>query len=103
MITTIAAPRRPRPTVNMPATPPVRNAMRIATFSPDSLAAAATRTFPRTASHMPVKPVSAEKRAPTTKNTERPMATPVEAAGNRKSRNGIAMTNTASVRNCRVR
>src|SRR5450756_1701237 len=30
MTTTRAAPNRPRPTVNMPATPPVRNAMRIA-------------------------------------------------------------------------
>ena len=32
--TTTAAPNRPRPTVNMPATPPVRNAMRMASFSP---------------------------------------------------------------------
>ena len=41
------------PTVNMPATPPVRNAICIAACSPESLAAAATRTLPRTASHMP--------------------------------------------------
>ncbi len=67
MITTTAAPNRPSPTVNMPATPPVRNAIRIADRSPDSFAAAATRTFPRTASDMPVNPVSAENSAPTRK------------------------------------
>ena len=40
----------------------------------DSRAAAATRTFPRTASHMPMKPVRAENTAPTTKKIERPIA-----------------------------
>ncbi|MFN8168332.1 MAG: hypothetical protein U0S36_06080 [Candidatus Nanopelagicales bacterium] len=55
-MTTTAAPSRPRPTVNMPATPPVRNAIFIAFCSAPSVsfAAAATRTLPRTASHMPV-------------------------------------------------
>ena len=48
----------------MPATPPVRNAIRMAGRSPISRAAAATRTLPRTASDMPVKPVVAEKSAP---------------------------------------
>ncbi|CAB5043431.1 unannotated protein [freshwater metagenome] len=52
--TTSAAPNRPKPTVNMPATPPVRKAIRIASCSPESLAAAATRTLPRTASHIPI-------------------------------------------------
>ena len=40
--------------MNMPATPPERNAIRIACLSPDSRAALAVRTFARTASHMPM-------------------------------------------------
>src|SRR6516165_607318 len=67
MSTTIAAPNRPRPTVNMPATPPVRNAIRIAGRSPPSRAAAATRTLPRVHSVIPTNPVSAENSAPTRK------------------------------------
>lgn len=56
--------------------------MRIAVFSPPcSRAAAATRTLPRTASHMPVKPVTAENSAPMTKKTDRPIRSPVESAG----------------------
>src|SRR5204863_5497886 len=40
------APRRPSPTVNMPAMPPVRNAIRRASGSELRLAAAAVRTLP---------------------------------------------------------
>ena len=58
--------------MNIPATPPVRNASVIADRSPDSRAAFATRTLPRTASHIPEKPVVAEKSAPTAKAIERP-------------------------------
>ncbi len=47
------APNSPIPTVNIPATPPARKAIRIARRSPVSRAAFAVRTFARTASHMP--------------------------------------------------
>jgi len=84
-------------------TPPVRNASCTARFWLASPAAAATRTLPRTASHMPRYPTVAEKTAPTTKNTERPTRIPVLSAGRSSSRNGITTTNTASVRNWRRR
>ena len=63
--------------MNMPTTPPVRKAIRMAGRSPSAspAAAAATRTLPRTASDMPVNPVSAENNAPTTKKTTRPQRT----------------------------
>ena len=48
------APRRPRPTVNMPATPPVRKATLRASGSELRLAAAAVRTLPRVARVMPM-------------------------------------------------
>jgi hypothetical protein len=48
------APRRPRPTVNMPATPPVRNATSSAFGIEPVFAAAAVRTLPRVASVMPM-------------------------------------------------
>ena len=51
--TTIAVPSSPKPTVAMPTDPPVRNAIRIASSRPVACAAAATRTFARTASHIP--------------------------------------------------
>src|SRR3954452_22281273 len=54
------APRRPRPTVNMPATPPVRNATFSAAGSDPERAAAAVRTLPRTPSLTPMTPVSPE-------------------------------------------
>ena len=54
----IVAPSRPRPTVNMPATPPVRKATFSAAGSEPALAAAAVRTLPRTARLMPMNPVS---------------------------------------------
>ncbi len=58
------APKSPKPTVNIPATPPARNASLTAARRPDSRAAFAVRTFARTASHMPTYPVIAEKLAP---------------------------------------
>ena len=48
------APSRPRPTVNMPATPPVRNATSSASPMLPLRAAAAVRTLPRVASVMPM-------------------------------------------------
>ena len=48
------APSRPRPVVARPTAPPVRKAICMAFSRPPSpLAAAATRTFARVASHMP--------------------------------------------------
>ena len=58
------APSRPRPTVNMPATPPVRNATLSAAGSEPDWAAAAVRTLPRTARLMPMKPVRPDSEAP---------------------------------------
>src|SRR5580700_2133746 len=103
MSTTIAAPNRPRPTVNMPATPPVRNAIRIAVRSPPSRAAAATRTLPRTHSDMPVNPVSAENSAPTRKKMLRPHITPLPAEGSTSSTKKMTTTNTPRVLNWRRR
>ena len=58
------APSRPRPTVNMPATPPVRNAtFNAAGIDPD-FAAAAVRTLPRVASVIPMKPVRPDMTQP---------------------------------------
>jgi hypothetical protein len=87
----------------MPTTPPVRNAIRMAGRSPASLAAAATRTLPRTASHMPVKPVTAENRAPTRKKMERPIRTSPSTAGSASSTKKISTTKMPSVLNCRRR
>ena len=58
------APIRPRPTQNMPQTPPVRNATCSAGAIWPSRAAAAVRTLPRTASPMPMKPVRPDMRQP---------------------------------------
>src|SRR3954454_21168040 len=60
------APSRPRPTVNMPATPPVRNATLSAAGNEPDRAAAAVRTLPRTARLMPMNPVSPESTHPAT-------------------------------------
>ena len=60
------APNRPSPTVNMPATPPVRNATRAPSASIRSRAAAAVRTLPRTARLMPMKPVRPDRKQPST-------------------------------------
>ena len=85
----------------MPATPPVRNAIRIADRSPPSRAAAATRTLPRTHSDIPVNPVSAEKPAPTRKKIDRPQRTPSPPAGtgSSKSTKKMMTTNTPRVLN----
>ena len=48
------APRRPRPTVNIPAMPPVRKATSRARASEPDLAAAAVRTLPRVARVIPM-------------------------------------------------
>ncbi len=86
----------------MPATPPVRNAIRIALRSPPSpsLAAAATLTLPRTASDMPVKPVTAENSAPTRKKMDRPHLTPEPSAGSTSRTKKMMTTKTPSVLNC---
>ncbi len=104
MSTTIVAPSRPRPTVNMPATPPVRKAIRIARSWPSSRAAAATRTLPRTVSDMPVKPVRPENNAPTRKKALRPQRTPVPpSAGSTSRMKKIGKTKKLSVLNWRRR
>src|SRR5476649_2393903 len=68
------APSRPSPTVNMPATPPVRNATCNAAGIEPRLAAAAVRTLPRTARLIPMNPVRPDKKQPRMKaavrNTE---------------------------------
>ena len=100
--TTTAAPNRPRPTVNIPATPPVRNAIRIADRSPPSRAAAATRTLPRTHSDIPVNPVSAENTgADQEEDADRPQRTPSPPAGtgSSKSTKKMMTTNTPRVLN----
>ena len=89
--------------MNIPATPPVRNAIRIACRSPPSRAAAATRTLPRTHSDMPVNPVSAENMAPTRKKMLRPQRTLVSSAGSRSRMKKMMTTNTLRVLNWRRR
>ena len=56
-------PSRPRPTTRIPVTVPPLKATERAGFMPD-LAASAVRTFERTATFIPMKPVSAERTAP---------------------------------------
>ena len=89
--------------MNIPATPPVRKAIRIARRSPLSFAAAATRTLPRTVSDMPVNPVRPENRAPTRKKMLRPQRTSVSTAGRSRSTKKIRTTKTPSVLNWRFR
>ena len=98
----------------MPATPPVRNATSSA-FGIDPLrAAAAVRTLPRTARLMPMKPVSPDKKQPSTKRRVRNPpdsanvnATPPSACftavdvANTTIASGTRMT--AIVLNCRFR
>ncbi len=108
------APRSPRPTVNMPATPPVRKATcRAAGIEPD-LAAAAVRTLPRTARLMPMKPVRPDRKQPAmnARVRNRPdwkkvsatapsgFSTSVEV---RNTMMATGTTITAIVRNCRLR
>ncbi len=89
--------------MNIPATPLVRNAIRIARCSPDSLAAAATRTLPRTHRDMPVNPVSAENSAPTRKKALRPQRTLSPSAGSTSKIQGMMKAKTPSVLNCLLR
>ncbi len=100
---TMDAPSRPRPTVNMPTTPPARNASRSARLVPDSLAALATRRLVRVARVMPMKPTSAEKTAPTRKKMGRPTRTAVVSDGSRNSSANTSRANRARVRNWRLR
>ncbi len=60
------APISPRPTVYMPATPPVRNATFNAPAREPVRAAAAVRTLPRTARLIPMNPVRPDRNAPAT-------------------------------------
>ena len=60
------------PTVNIPATPPARNAIRTARRRPVSRAAFAVRTFARTASHIPTYPVTIDASAPSRNAIDRP-------------------------------
>jgi hypothetical protein len=110
MIRITTAPSRPRPTVNIPATPPVRKAIVRAFRSPVSRAALATRTFPRTASHIPANPVTAENPAPRMNAIDRPnriensLWRAVSSAGRTKNRATVRTNmNTPTVRNCRFR
>ena len=102
-ITTRDAPTRPRPTVVIPTTPPVRNAICTALVPSFWRAASATRTFARTASHMPLYPTRAEKPAPRRKKMERPMRIAVVSAGSAKSKKKTIPTKYESVRNWRAR
>jgi hypothetical protein len=61
------APRSPSPTVNIPATPPVRKATVRARGMLLLSAAAAVRTLPRVAKVIPMYPVRPEARQPNTK------------------------------------
>jgi hypothetical protein len=99
------APKSPRPTVIIPATPPVRNAIRNAGRCPPAAAAAATRTLLRVASVIPMKPTIAEKSAPMRKKTALPsrVPRPPSATGSRRSSRKTMTAKTASVRNCRRR
>ena len=61
---------------------------------PSFWAAAATRTFPRTARPMPEKPTVNEASAPITKNTERPTREAVLSAGRASRISGMITTKT---------
>ncbi len=89
--------------MNIPTTPPVRKAIRMAARSPARMAAAAVREFARVASDMPTKPTNAEKTAPRTKKSDRPTREAVDSAGSSSSTNGITSTKPATVVNCRRR
>ena len=108
------APSRPRPTVNMPATPPVRKATWRAAGSEPERAAAAVRTLPRTASPMPMKPVRPDITQPTMKAKVRyrPDSTNDRAWEPSGRSTSVEVTNTtmasgtritAMVTNCRLR
>ena len=98
------------PTVNIPATPPARNASRTARRRPDSRAAFAVRTLARTASHIPTYPVTIDARAPRRNAIDRPnrMLSALCSAffgtgSTKKSTTARTARNTASVRYWRLR
>ena len=110
----MVAPNRPRPAVNRPATLPVRNAT--CSAPPKSLrrAAAAVRTLPRTATHMPKNPMKPEATHPKMKVTVRMRPDDVKlrtslpvvsmtAAEVANTTTARITTITAMVRNCRLR
>ena len=84
----------------IPTTPPVLKAILVAYCSLPSRAAFATRTFPRTASHIPKYPVKAEKTAPTRKKIDRPILSLVEFAGRINKTKNTKTTKTLKVLNC---
>ncbi len=94
------APKSPMVTVNIPATAPLRKAMRI-----DSArlvrAAAAQRTLPCTAKVMPIKPVKPEAKQPSRKEIARPKAMPISPPALKNKAMKIMMVTAAMVRNCR--
>ena len=96
--------------MNIPATPPARNAIRSARRRPDSLAAFAVRTFARTASHIPAYPVIALNAAPRMNAIERPnrsansLCAAFSGTGSAKnSSTARTAMKTATVRNWRLR
>jgi hypothetical protein len=111
------APSRPRPTVNIPAMPPVRKATSSARGSDPERAAAAVRTLPRVASVIPMKPVRPDMRQPATNASVRnrpdstnDRATPPPADSGlttsvevRKTRMVRGIRMKPIVRNCRFR
>ena len=68
-----------------------------------SRAAAATRTLPRTASHIPIHPVKPEKTAPTRKKMLRPIFSESVSAGSRNSTKKTTTAKMARVLNWRLR
>ncbi len=88
----------------MPTTPPVRNAIRVATTRPfGSRAAEATRMLACVASRIPRLPMIAENAAPTRKKIERPMRSPRSSAGRAKSSTNTMAAKIPSVLNWRLR
>ena len=87
----------------------MRKAIFIAGSRPSERAAEATRTLARTASHMPRKPIRAEKTAPARNATDRAMRRVSELksslayTGSSRRRKKAAAAKTLNVRNCRVR
>src|SRR6476619_3540068 len=104
------APNRPTPTVNIPATPPARNAIRTARRRPDSRAAFAVRTLARTASHIPTYPVTIDASAPSRNAIDRPNRMLIAlcsaflgTGSTKKSTTASTARKTASVRYWRFR
>ena len=110
----IVAPNKPRPTVNIPATPPVRKATSSASRIDPRRAAAAVRMFPRVASVIPMYPVRPDATQPSKKAMVRKMPDDTKLSAVSPFGFSIAteVTNTMMatgtrimpmVRNCRLR